>query len=318
MSRYSRAGSLFLTLSLFFSLGACEITGEKREPGGDDSVLVSYFFSDQYAIDNTDYRDFLSFYFGGIAAAAPTSSMELWTSPPTGCYSTSSFINVASSNVGVRRLLDVGTLSLKDPTNAVHAMSKENDNNYYYVKALTPGSYKLLSPGIKSGALAFEQSFEVLEKGGGIKVYTWLTNDTSTAPIEQALASPAVPAPTDPNHKVIFNRLTNNVLSFQAPAGTDYVRLRLRDGSNTSGGDVTCFAKIDEPLVVQQGALYSFRTGSQGHMEFDFVSSSTLRDVSRLKQGTVVSTMRHFQGTFEYTDSNGIKVTDNIGLVEFR
>ena len=318
MCRLSRALSLVLTLSLFFSLGACEITGEKRVPSGDDSILVSYFFSDQYAINDNDYRDFLSFYFGGVVAAAPTSSMELWTAPPTGCYSTSAFINAASNNVGVRRLLDVGTLSLKDSSDAVHDLSKENDNNYYYVKALTPGSYTLLSPGIKSGALAFEQSFDVLEKGGGIKVYTWLTNNTTTPPVEQALASPAVPAPADANYKVIFNRLTTNVLSFQAPEGTDYVRLRLRDGSNTSGGDVTCFAKIDEPLVVQQGALYSFRTGSQGHMELDFVTSSTIQDVSRLKRGSVVSTMRHFQGTFEYTDANGIKVTDNIGLVEFR
>jgi hypothetical protein len=318
MSRHSRALSFFLTLSLFFSLGACEITGEKREPGGDDSVLVSYFFSDQYAINDNDYRDFLSFYFGGVVAAAPTSSMELWTRPPTGCFSTSSFINVASNNVGVRRLLDVGTLSLKDPLGAVQALSKETDNNYFYVKALTPGTYKLLSPGIKSGALAFEQGFDVLEKGGGVKVYTWLSTDTSTPPVEQALASPAVPAPTDANYKVVFNRLTTNVLSFQAPEGTDYVRLRLRDGSNTSGGDVTCFAKTDEPLVVQQGALYSFRTGTQGHMELDFVTSSTIQDVSRLKRGTVISTMRHFQGTFEYTNSNGIKVTDNIGLVEFR
>jgi hypothetical protein len=318
MSRLSRASALFLTLSLFFSLVACEITAEKREPGGDDSILVSYFFSDQYAINDDDYRDFFSFYFGGMAAAAPTSSMELWSSPPTGCFSTSSFINVASNNVGIRRLLDVGTLSLKDPSNAIHALSKENDHNYYYVKALTPGPYKLLSPGIKSGALAFEQSFEVLEKGGGIKVYTWLTNNTNTPPVEQALASPAVPAPADANYKVVFNRLTTNVVSFVAPSGTDYVRLRLRDGSNTSGGDITCFAKTDEPLVVQQGALHSFRTGSQGHMEFDFVTSSTINDVSRLKRGSVISTMRHFQGTFEYTDTNGIKVTDNIGLVEFR
>ncbi|MEO5668395.1 MAG: hypothetical protein ABIR96_10070, partial [Bdellovibrionota bacterium] len=284
----------------------------------DDSALVSYFFSDQYATNDVAYRDFLSFMFGAVVVAAPSSSMELWTSPPSGCYLSSTFNNVASSNVGVRRFLDAGNITLEATNGTPQELSKNETHNYFFPTALVSGSYTIRSPGMKNGALAYDQSFEVLPKGGGIKVYTFLNPGEGATPTEQPLASPATPVAGNANYKIIFNRLSTNVISFQAPAGTNYVRLRLRDGSNTAGGDVTCFSKVDEPMLVEQGVLYTFRTGTQGHMELDFVKTSEISDVNKLKHGTIISSMRHFQGTFEYTNRDGIKVTDNVGLVEFR
>jgi hypothetical protein len=313
----SKTRTLFM-LSSFVFIHACEIGGEKRDIPQEDSVIVSYFFSDQYATDNDEYRDFLSFFFGAVVAASPNSSMNLWISPPNGCYYSSSYIGSASREVGIRRYLDIGTLRLKAGTDSPLDLNKTPRNDYYFPQALQTGAHTLISPGMRNGSLAFNHAFEVAEKGGGIQVYTLLPEDGEYVAIEQPLASPATPAETDANYRIVFNRMTDNAVSFEAPPGTDYVRLRLRDGSNTNAGDVVCFGRPGEAIFINRGVLFSFRTGTQGHMELDFVKSHALRDVSRLKQGQILSTMRHFQGTFEYNNADGIKVTDNVGLIEFR
>jgi hypothetical protein len=318
MPTLSRALASFLTVSSFFALTACDIIGEKRTVEGDDSVLAAYFFSDQYASDNVSVRDFFSFSYGAVIAAAPTSNMDLWISPPSGCYYTVSFQNAAGGNVGIRRFLDVGTMDVLDSAKRSFEVKKDENGNYFVLQALLPGNYKFKSAGVKNGALAFEQDFTVPEKGGGLKVYAFLNPADTSQVTEQVLTSPALPLTTDPSYKVVFNRMAMNVVSFQAPTGTEYVRLRLRDGSNTAEGDVTCFAKPDEPLRIDNGVLHTFRTGVQGHMELDFVQSSQLSNVPKLKWSTIISSMRHFQGTFEYKDKDGIKHTENVGLVEFR
>jgi|GEM_PF-2370764 len=325
MSHLSHISSFVLLASSLAALSACEIGTEKRVLPQDDSALVSYFFSDQYAINETAYRDYFSFFFGAVIVADPSSNMELWTNPPSGCFRTSDFGIVASQNVAFKRRLDAGNLRMETLPGIFSSLNKDRAHNYYFSDALAPGAHSLRSPGLKNGALKFELPFDVLEKGGGIKVYTFLEPGENATPTEQPLASPDIPAPGDSNHNVVFNRLSNNVISYNAPAGTDYVRLRLRDGSNTPGsgsrtpdGDITCFAKPDEPLVVPLGALYGFRAGPLGHLELDFVTSSQIKDVAKLKLGTVISTMRHIQGSWESVNQEGISITLDVGLIEFR
>lgn len=306
--------SIFLqtTLIASFSLltSACEINGAKRDTKDESAVIISYFFSDQYAINSEKYQALLPVFSGATAASDPNGTLQYWTAPPSGCYPTPDFSNFAATQVGIRRLLDIGELSLQTPE-STFPLGHTSDNFYYTFSPLNSGVHTLVSPGLSNGALTYRQDFDVLETGDSIAVYD-LNNPTAPP---QTLSSPAVPAETD---RVIFNRLTTSIIGYNAPAGTDFIRLRLRDGSNTAEGDITCFAKPNETLVVPEKSLYSFRTGEQGHMELDFVTVSVRNDVERLKEGAIVSAMRHFQGTFEYEGEDNIKITESVGIVEFR
>jgi hypothetical protein len=304
-----------LILSLSF-LVACEIGGEKREVPQDDSVLTSYFFSEQYAIADNDLREALSFMFGAVIAARPSSNFQLWTQPPLGCFASNSYWSAASNNVGIRRMIDVGTLKLRLPTNQVVNFSKSGNLDYFHTPAVAEGLHTIQSDGVSSGALKFDLPFVALSSGENITAYTTLEGEEDA--LIQPLSSPAIPSEDEPSHTLVFNRLTTNALTFDAPAQSHYVRVRLKDGSNTSSGDITCLGRVDEALIIPQGALYAFRTGTQGHIEIDFVRVDSISNVSRLKTGIVLSSIRHFQGTFEYMTQDGIKITDNVGLVEFR
>jgi len=322
MSRFARPFSLLLTLSLFSTLAACDLSGEKRKLNTeeDSSRLISIFFSNQYASENESVRDFFSFFSGVIAASHSKTNTTLWTRPPTGCFKTRDFQGEATYNLGIQRVLNLGTLSLQKPGDIVEELGKTEDLDYYYQHALLPGSYVLKSPGTKNGALKFNQPFDVLEKGGNIRVFSYLDPQDSSVVSEQALASPRIPDENDADYKVVFNRLTNNYIQFDAPEGTSYVRTRLRDGANdANNGDYTCYSAPDQAVAILAGKLYGFRSGTQGHLEVDFVKVSELSDKDvKLHSSTILSTMRHFQGTFEYTTNEGLKITQNIGLVEFR
>lgn len=301
----------FYFLPMALLLFSCEINqGGKRDVKSDDSIIISYFFSDQYAIDSDFHQQLFPIFSGAMAAAEPNASLDLWKNPPSGCYFTNSFTSAASSKVGIRRLLDVGELRLKAGDTSV-PLNQTNDNYYFSYASLTSGDFTLLSPGVKNGVLEYEQNFKVLETGGNIKVYD--VNNAEEEP--RALASPAVPADGD---RIVFNRFTSSVIGYDAPEGTDLIKLRLRDGSNLSDGDITCFAKMGETLVVPEGSLYTFRTGEQGHMELDFISISSKVNVPRLRESTIISAMRHVQGIFEYQNEDGVDMTENVGILEFR
>jgi len=306
-----------LTLSLFIS--ACEIGGEKRNIESEDSILVSYFFSDQYAINDEFYKNLFSFVYGGMGVANPKSSTNFWTRPPNGCALSQNLDAYQWQQFGLQRLLDVGALSFEDSSQNRESLKFNALNSimsYYFINPLAEGVYKLISPGVKGGALKFEQEFEVLGSGSNIKVHRF--DSSGNLQSSTPLASPEIPNEGDPDYHIILDRLSNNKVSFSAPAGTAYTKLRLKDGSNTSGGDITCFVQPDEVLLVPKGALYTFRTTTQAYMELDFVSVSEIENKSRLAHGIFISSKRHIQGTFEYSDKEGVKHTENVGLVEIR
>ncbi len=300
--------ALFCSIALLIS--ACEINGGKRDIKNDDSIIISYFFSDQYAIESEFYQKKLSLFWGAMAAADKTGNLRLWKAPPSGCYFTNSFIPIADGNIGIKRRLDVGELKLSFADTSF-PLAQTKDNFYFTQTSLVPGSYSLKSPGLNNGVLKYNQVFSVLPKEANIQIYNF---ENSSAP-PQSMASPEVPAEDD---RIIFNRFTTSIIAHEAPEGTDYIRLRLTDGSNTAEGDITCFAKPAEALTVPNGALYSFRTTEQGFMEVDFVKIFSVTDIPRVSDSTVISTMRHFQGLVEYKDENGVKITNNVGIIEFR
>lgn len=322
MSRLARPFTLFLTLSLFGTLTACELTGDKRklQTEEDASVLISIFFSNQYASDNTSVRDFFSFFSGVVAASNSKMNTERFTNPPVGCSRTVEAQGLANYYLGIQRILNIGTLSLVLPEDAVAELKRTENLDYYYENALLPGSYVLKSLGTKNGTLKFDQPFEVMQKGGNIRVFSYLNSNDPSAVSEQLVASPHIPSPSDLDYKVVFNRLSNNYIRFDAPEGTSYVRARLREGPNpTSNGDYTCYSEPDQALEIPAGKLFGFSAGNQGHLEVDFIKVSEISDKSvRLHSSTIISTVRHFQGTFEYTTQEGLKVTQSIGQVEFR
>jgi hypothetical protein len=311
----------FLTLSLFLSLflSACEVGGEKRKIESNDSILVSYFFSEQYAINDEFYRNLFSFIYGGIGAADPKSSTRFWTQPPSGCVYSQQLDTYQWQQFGLRRLINAGTLYIEDSALARQELKLnglESIMSYYFLSPLQAGVYKLISPGVSGGALQFQQNFTVLNSGSNLRSHRY---DSQGNLVEsRSLASPNIPDENDPSYRIILDRLSHNALSFSAPEGTDYVKARIKDGSNTSGGDITCFAQPDEVLLIPKGALYSFRTTTQAYLELDFVKVSSVSNVNRLKHGIFVSATRHIQGTFEYTDKDGVKHTENVGLTEIR
>jgi len=295
-------------LALLFLFSACEINqGRKSELKSDDSIILSIFFADQYATTSPSLRDFFSTFHGTIAAAENFGNLRLLKSPPTLCDYSVNYRNDYTGEMGLKRLLDVGELKVKTGDNPLPL--RKIDNYYDLDVDLERGANSLQSPGVKNGVLNFEQSFQVLESGGNIRIFE---KDDANAPV-QNLVSPEIPEETD---RILFDRNKAYIVQYDAPTGTQYVRVRLRDGTSRAEGDISCFAKLGENLEIVEGALYGFTSGNLGHMEVDFITVSTRTDIPRLQESSIISTMRHFQGTFTYQNGNK-KETLPVGVVEF-
>lgn len=300
-------------------LSNCKIADEKREVEQNDAVLVSYLFSNQYAITEPAYKNHFSHLYAGVAAANPETSATYWIKPPSGCNFTQLISEKQTTSLGLRRLIDAGELRIEDKSSKKYPLkfnSLKSLDSYSLSTVFAPANYKLYSPGVENGALKFTQNFKVLGLGSELTLHNFDRSNNLIA--STPLASPQIPAPEDASFRLIFDRQSHNVISFNAPAGTSYVKLRLRDGSNLPEGDITCFSKPNDFMVVHIGALNTFRITEQAFMELDFVNSNEITDVNRLKRGIIVSTTRHIQGTFELRDTEGNKHTRFIGLVEIQ
>jgi hypothetical protein len=297
----------------FISLTGCELAGEKRDGDPiDDSVIMAFFFSEQYALNSADDRDFLSKFYGRVLAATPDSDFAAWSNPEPGCDYTAN----ENVNVGLRRYLDIGGIALMGGEVALDlgrfGMTGSTGIAYQYSGFLGFGTRTLATEG-RGLAARYNQAFTIPEGGGGIEVRT---GSADAAPFN--LASPEFPSEGNGNYNLVLERGQPIYVDYTAPAGTSYVKLRIKDGSNRNDADITCHGTPSGRITLPASALNTFRTGTDGIFELDFVHASLRRNVARVKESIVVSSTRHFQGTIEYMDSDGVLRSAELGLVEIR
>lgn len=300
---------------LFFAFSACELAGKKRPTTvGDDSVLMAFFFSTQYALNSQADREVLSSLSGRVVAATPESTFAQWSKPKNVCQYT---VNLGVE-VGLRRFLDLGSISVLTPQGAVelvrHPLGSAADGTAYELRQfLGFGDHQLSLEG-RGQAGRFTQDFQVPgDLGRAIQVRI----GSPSAPAV-TLATPEFPQPGEPNYVVVLERGQPHFVDYEAPSGSTYVRLRLSDGSSRDEADITCFGPPNGRIEIPSNALNTFRTGSDGILELDFMHVSLKKDVARVKESIVLSATRHFQGTIFYYDENDIQQRGQMGLIQIR
>ncbi len=283
----------FYSLLLIFTLTSCE---QARTPTVEtpESIILTYFLSTQVATEDNELNSVLSEFFGSGLTATPDSSVALWTQPESLCdYSENFFLEIQP-----KRYLPLGELELSRGTESVRIPAHSSDYSWGFSGRLSPGIYGLMPDGA-NGTARFQQSFEVLPSTDGIEVFSGnLANPAFPLP------SPRIPASDDPHFELQFSRSQPLMLRAEAPENTDYLRLRLRDGSNRNMGDLTCYAKADETISISPSLLGSFRTGSDGLLQVDFISVSHLQNTARVQDSVVVSVTRQLHGSLEFLNNN--------------
>jgi hypothetical protein len=309
----SSALRVFAFSLLCLSLTHCEIAGDKRDGSPiDDSVLMAFFFSEQYALNSEDDRDFLSKFYGRVLAATPDSTFDAWANPELGCdYSANLGVDV-----GMRRYLDIGAIALLGGTASVDLQRFGISNSTgvaYQLSGFLGFGTRTLSTQGRGEAARYSQAFSIPEGGGNIEVRTGSTDAEAFR-----LASPEFPSEGNGDYNLVLQRGQAIHIDYTAPAGTSYVSVRIKDGSNRAEADITCYGTPNGRISIPATALNTFRPGTDGIFELDFVHANLRRNVARVKESIIVSSTRHFQGTIEYYDADNVLRTAELGLVEIR
>ena len=309
MNTFSKQRNFFLinlaALSLFTT--GCKVAGTSKRPTEtpNQNVVMNYFSNTNFAIrlsGSFDLANAISGFSGLSMVGEAESSFTNWSSPPDRC--------IYTANDGLlfspQRVIDVGDIQLFG--SGVKLFEKSERHTYYTNGRLDAGRYSLDVAGVQ-GNLAYKQEFIVPEVASEIEL-------TSGSYPPVLISSPDVPRPNDPGYLVTVNKTENLRIKFRAPRDADYARIQISDGSGQSEGEVVCFSPLDKEIFIPGEKLSYFRSTDDGILYIDFVSVSLRKDLEKIKESLVLSTVRHIHGTMDF-NLNSHKETFRFGVLRF-
>jgi hypothetical protein len=281
--------------------------------------VLQYFDAIQIGINNSTLQDALARFEGGAVVAGEGSSFTKWNTPNTECMF--GFQDAAlepryggranrfwdGEIIKAQRRVDIGDIRISGVELGEVTIPKDSSN--WMIVAfgvLSPGSYWLQNTEA-STRVEFRQALQVLEMGSQIQVYSGTLDP-------QALPSPQLGQPED---LVTVQKLQDLVVTYTAPAETDFVRLQISDGSKNPESTVVCYTESASFVSVPAGALNYFRSTDDGLMFVDFVKSDIDTSIPRITESLVRSVRRHLHGTIDlYLDNS--KQTFKIGTLRIQ
>lgn len=306
--------SVFAYCFAAFLLIGCEVNGSKREVKTQDSIVISMVNTFQFATNSSEYQRIFPYTQSFSAAADSGSSMGLQVSPGFGCYQTKLLEEVSQQQMLIQRFFDVGSVKIKDSENETTTLTKSEGNIYYTFMPLPSGRTTISSDGVRNGSLKMSNNFTVLSREADIAVVEVNTNNEAinTYP----MVSPEIP---DEEDRIVFHRDGINAVVYNAPEGTDFVKVTLSDGRGREEIDarLTCIFPPEETNWINSKLLRRMRSTDEASLKVEFIRVQEIRDVARLKVGHIVSSMAHIQGSIVYSDGEET-TTDRFGVVEIR
>ncbi len=280
----------------FFILASCELMSQrqptKEEPS--KNIIMTYFVSNQYPMSDDNIASQLSEFFGAGISADPVSNFSKWVSPRMTC----DYGNTFGVDVIPKRPLYLGSLIVSHGENTVSIPASQSDYSWGFTGSLPPADYDLHPQGV-NGTASFTQTFSIVAASTSILTYIGNLQAPSFK-----VPSPTIPTSGNADFDLHLSRAEPFIVKITPSAGTSYLRVRIRDGSNRASGDVLCYAPAGSNISIPPSLMSTFRTGTDGIIEIDQIAISHLTKTARVNESIVVSTTRQIHGTIEFLNSS--------------
>lgn len=211
-----------------------------------------------------------------------------------------------------QRYFDVGKVQIRTLSGESAELNRRDDNLYYRFVSLPSGKTRLSSEGVRNGSLKMKTDFDVLSRDADIAVFE--VDEKGEGLARYDMVTPEIPTEAD---RIVLKKNGFNLVAYNAPEGTDFVKVTIDDGRNSSEGSMTCISQPDRVTLLPPEGLKLMVSTTQASLRVEFISVAEITDVSRLKLGHVISSMAHIQGTIVYKE-DGETQTDAFGVVEIR
>jgi hypothetical protein len=287
-------------IALLIALTHCKLAEQREKPSTPapaPKAVLFYLVSEQYALGSVALESGLSKMVAQGIVASSDSNFNRWTTPALKCmYSEEDGVDIKNF-----RALDVGDLKLSGyHLNETTIPKGEKNYGFSASGSLAKGEeYEFETTGTASAQLSWRQKFNIPQAGANIRFKSADTDPEYTSP------SPALVGSSDPHFLVTIKRNEKLTLSYEAPAGTTYVKVSFSDGTTATQSNITCYGSPAGPIEVPAGAFRYFKETADGIMTLDFVSVYRKLDAPKINESVVLSYTRHLHGRRDFNLESG-------------
>lgn len=282
----------------------CKVAGARQEPIKANGSVLNYFVSEQFASEIPEVSNALSSLFGMVMLAEESATFKNWSEPELGCL----YTNNDQIGFAPKETVSIGAVILSGYSlNETRLEADPESQTFNAYGRLPSGTYNLSAR--DTPKVSFEQSFVVPETASSISI---VRDDGFTSKIP----SPQIPNSSDPGYTVSIRKSEGIRIRYSAPAQTDYIRVRISDGTSKSEGNITCYGHPNGEIRIPAGSMSYFRSTDDGQLFVDFVSVSMKTDQSQIKESFIMSYQRHFHGLKDLF-MNDSKQTLRFGVLRF-